>query len=420
MKIITEKFKTGFFMLLLLFALMPAIKSYAATDAAYDATVSLPLNGTAIEQEFIRNGYWTFTAPDDGTVTVTLKAHQGSMRGSLCRKAGAPTYSLFLEDFPDIEEGTDSECVTQTTDVLKGKEYRIELIHYGDTIARASVSAVFTEAQKVTGIQLDKEQLILTLDDTEMLNAFVYPDNAANKSLEWTSSNPQVVHTSENGSIWARNIGQATVTVKSKDGGNAFASCVVIVVPNKMDAVKQNKEKTTRSKVSIYWKPVSRANGYHVYKYNNAKKKYVLYKDTKDSKVTITGMSAEKSCKVKVAAYVEVGDKQYEAPLSNAVTAWSAPKKVSATKIKSIQRFKSDATFNYIKVSWKKVKMATGYKVYCKYDGSYRLLGTTKKTSTQLFTGRGFKYKIKVVAYRSKHGMTTNAKASNIKTYNSR
>lgn len=403
------------FILLMAFMFMPVMK----VSAADTVTVELPLNGSEVEQEFGHSGNWTFTAPDDGTITVTLKSYQGSMDGSIAKKAGASTYSLWLGSFGTIEAGTSCASVTASVHVNKGGEYCIKLYHYGDTTAKAAVSAAFVADQKVTAIQLDKSQLVVALDDNADLTATVYPADAVNQTLEWTSSDSQIVSVRKDGSIWARKIGQATITAKSTDGGNVTASCIVTVVPAKIDDVEQDKENTTRSRVSIYWGQVEGADGYRIYKYNSSKKKYVLYKDTKDNDVDILRMSAEKSCKVKVAAYVKFGNEKYEGELSKTVTAWTAPKKVSATKITSIKRYSGNALFNYIKVTWKKVKGATGYKIYAKYSGSYKLLGTTKKTSVNLYTGRGYSYQIKVVAYRNKHGMTTMAKASPVKTYKS-
>lgn len=415
MKVFMEKRKM-MLILLMAFVFLPVMKASAASTV----TVELPLNGQVVEQEFETSGYWIFTAPEDGTITVTLKSYQGSLDGSIARKAGASTYSLWLCSLGTIEAGTARESVTGTIHIIKGKEYCIKLYHYGDTTARASVSATFVADQKVTEIRLNKNQLVMGLDDDAKLVATVYPENAVDKDLEWQSSDSSIVYVRSGGSISAEGIGQATVTVKSKDGGNVTAKCVVTVIPNKLENVEQDIENTTRSRAAIYWPEVKGASGYRVYKYNSSKKKYVLYKDTKDNDIDITRMSAEKSCKVKVAAYVQFGNTKYEGALSDAVTAWTAPKKIAATKITSIRKYSSTPQYNFIKVSWKKVKGATGYKVYGKYSGSYKLIQTTKKTSTQLYAGRGYSYKIKVVAYRKKHGLTTNAKASSAKTYKSR
>ena len=124
MKVFMEKRKM-MLILLMAFVFLPVMKASAASTV----TVELPLNGLVVEQEFESSGYWIFTAPEDGTITVTLKSYQGSLDGSIARKAGASTYSLWLCSLGTIEAGTARESVTGTIHIIKGKEYCIKLYH---------------------------------------------------------------------------------------------------------------------------------------------------------------------------------------------------------------------------------------------------------------------------------------------------
>ena len=60
-------------------------------------------------------------------------------------------------------------------------------------------------------------------------DAKVLPENAANKTLSWTSDNPSVAVVDNNGLVTAVSAGKATITVSSMDGSNVSASCVITV-----------------------------------------------------------------------------------------------------------------------------------------------------------------------------------------------
>jgi formylglycine-generating enzyme required for sulfatase activity len=80
---------------------------------------------------------------------------------------------------------------------------------------------------KVTGVTLSPDTLALAPNETATLTATVLPDNASNKKVSWSSSNPTVVIV-ENGVVTAKSAGSAEIIVTTKDG-NFTATCPVIV-----------------------------------------------------------------------------------------------------------------------------------------------------------------------------------------------
>ena len=80
----------------------------------------------------------------------------------------------------------------------------------------------------VTGVQLNKRTLTLAPTATETLVATISPDNAANKSLRWSSSDSDVATVDANGKVTAVAEGQAVITVSTVDGGFT-AQCTVTV-----------------------------------------------------------------------------------------------------------------------------------------------------------------------------------------------
>lgn len=79
----------------------------------------------------------------------------------------------------------------------------------------------------VTGVTLNKNSTTITAGGSETLTATVSPNNATNKSVNWSSSNTSVA-TVSNGSITAVAQGNATITVTTADGSYT-ATCTVTV-----------------------------------------------------------------------------------------------------------------------------------------------------------------------------------------------
>ncbi len=80
---------------------------------------------------------------------------------------------------------------------------------------------------KVTGVTLDKSEATLTEGDTLSLSASVAPENASNKNVTWSSSNPAVA-TVTGGTVTAVSEGTAVITATTVDGGYT-SSCTVTV-----------------------------------------------------------------------------------------------------------------------------------------------------------------------------------------------
>ncbi|MCL2042402.1 MAG: Ig domain-containing protein [Bacteroidales bacterium] len=75
----------------------------------------------------------------------------------------------------------------------------------------------------VTGVTLNKDTLVLDIEETETLIATVLPENATIQEVYWTISNPAVA-TIFNGLVTPHSLGKATITVTTLDG-NKTAKC---------------------------------------------------------------------------------------------------------------------------------------------------------------------------------------------------
>ena len=80
----------------------------------------------------------------------------------------------------------------------------------------------------VTAVEVDPQQMVLSINETREIQAIVYPENATDKSVTWTSSDTNVATVDANGTINAVGVGNATIIVITNDGAKT-ATCVVTV-----------------------------------------------------------------------------------------------------------------------------------------------------------------------------------------------
>lgn len=94
--------------------------------------------------------------------------------------------------------------------------------------ASGGVLQVTVSGIPVTGVRLDRTSLIFTATGQSVtLTAIIEPENATNRNVTWSTSNPNVAVV-ENGVVTAVGEGTAVITVTTEDGGKT-ATCLVTV-----------------------------------------------------------------------------------------------------------------------------------------------------------------------------------------------
>ena len=88
----------------------------------------------------------------------------------------------------------------------------------------------------VTGISLNTNSINIYRYDVQTLKATVYPSDATNKAVSWSSDKPSIVSVDTNGKITGESGGSATITVKTADG-DFSAQCYVTVTDDGHQAV---------------------------------------------------------------------------------------------------------------------------------------------------------------------------------------
>lgn len=289
----------------------------------------------------------------------------------------------------------------------KNHKYYIKI--WGGGSSTGSYTLIVSN-QSVSGIKLNQSEVVMNEDKSYKLTPTISPSGAYDKSVSWSSSDTSVAYINTEGEITAINAGSAIITCTSKEKLNMKATCLVIVIPSKMYEPYIYSENNTESKIVLQWSNYSKSSGFTIYSYDTKKKQWKIAKDniSKDvSKTSITSavqggkkkkLSAATTYKFKIASYTLVNGKKYYGAASEELITSTAPGKV---KIKSV-----NANNGKVKVRWKKVTGATGYRIYAKSSGSnyYFYVGSIKGQKKESYTyntySRG-KYTYKVVAYRN-------------------
>ncbi len=315
-----------------------------------------------------------------------------------------------------------NETYTAILDLEKDHKY---YIYIGDNYYYLGNYIFSINNQSVEKITIDKPVLKIGDDTTTKLSATVYPTNAYNTGVTWASNNIDIAYVDSNGNVTARSPGSTIITCTANDGSGAISKCTVIVLPSKITTIYRDTSKASSSSINISWNQLNSVSGYTIYCYDTKTKKYSAVKTVNSSaneatinKIKIGGslksLTAGKTYKLKVAAYITVDGTKYYGPLSNSGTYATSPSKPKLTTIKYSQ--------GKVSLNWNKVSGATGYKIYVKtpYSNDYYYATTITSGSKTKYTYTPYynsgTYSFKVTAYRTVDNSTYESSASSAKS----
>ena len=126
-------------------------------------------------------------------------------------------------------ECTDAACPNQS-ESIKDKAAHV-YTDDADTTCNICgyVRTVTPEIVPVSQITLNKAETSISVGNNETLTATVAPRNAANKALNWASSDTSVATVAADGTVTAVKAGTATITATATDGSGKSAVCTVTV-----------------------------------------------------------------------------------------------------------------------------------------------------------------------------------------------
>lgn len=153
-----------------------------------------------------------------------------------------------------VEWSSDKEDVATvtTSGVVTAKGNGTATITVKTKDQEKTATCAITVAQWVTSVTLNNPSLTLNEGQEQTLIPTVNPSNAANKSLNWTSSDTSVATVNAEGKVTAISKGTATIKAEAKDGSGVNATCSV-VVSSKCPAGAVDMGTTTADGYKLYW-----------------------------------------------------------------------------------------------------------------------------------------------------------------------
>lgn len=394
---------------------------------SYDAVGVLPKNqavtvtevsNTDIEYgvRWLSNPYWYKVSfvKDGKKYTGYVSAAYVNLKSEYTiAKTGRLKLPTTLKTSEQVYYLSDNPAIATVDDAgnIKGIGAGTVTIHGFTAAGKSSVSTINVLAKSIhaTGIKLNKTTLKLKNGTKEKLKAKVTPNNTTDGNVTWKSSNKKIAKVTSRGNVYAKSVGECTVTATTANGKKV--TCKVKVVPGTATIKATN---NGYNSIKLTWNKLGDVTGYWIYrktpgsKYKTIAKvsgTTVSYKD----KNLVTG----KKYYYKIKGYKKVGKTTYKGSKSKASKAYPKPAKVKITSIKS--------TAKGAKLYWKKVAGASGYVIYRSESktGKYTKIKEIKKqkkifyNNTGLLKGKTYYYK--VMAYRNMSGIYVYGKYSTVK-----
>ena len=198
-----------------------SVITVTTNDGGETATCSVTVN-VPVSSVTLSNTSLTMSEGDTRTLTATVSPSNATDKSV-----------TWASDNVSVATVTSSGVV-----VAKSVGTAIITVTTNDGAKKASCAV--TVKPRVTGVTLDNSSISLAVGTTQTLTATVQPSDAVDKSVTWSSSNTSVATVSSYGTVTAKAVGTAVITVRTNDGGKT-ATCSVKVTPVSVTGVSLNK-----------------------------------------------------------------------------------------------------------------------------------------------------------------------------------
>lgn len=194
------------------------------------------------------------TAVGNGTAKITVTTNDGGYKATCTVKVITSVQKIFLSEtettmqkgskktltateFPcqaipqDIEWSSSDEsiCSVDSSGTISALKVGTATITARTKESGLTDSCTVTVDTPVTDITLDKNQLNMTMDSTENLQATVSPSDS-DQQVSWSSTNKLVCTVDQNGKVTATGVGSAEIIATAFRNGRFSATCNVTVI----------------------------------------------------------------------------------------------------------------------------------------------------------------------------------------------
>lgn len=264
------------------------------------------------------------------------------------------------------------------------------------TITATAADGGFTDACSVTvarfarKVSLNRHATGFMAGDTQKLSAAVYPSDATDKTVAWSSSDDSIVSVDASGTITGVTAGTATVTATTEDG-SFRDSCTVAVVSSLAAPSQKAPVSISCSSVRVSWSEVYGANSYEVYRSASASGNYVKAGSTALLSYTDGGLTPGTAYFYKVRAIRAANP----AATADSVALSCKPLPGAPPSFEA-----ASASYRSIRLTWRAVPGITKYEISraATKTGNYKPLaetGTLSYTDSGVPTGTTYYYKVR-------------------------
>lgn len=195
--------------------------------AVYPGTFTGPLvdedaDGSVMEVDWVR--YYEFLGTTEAELDAEIMKAEGYLRDAV---VGDQTGNYPQQSVDELKvavetarsilgTGAETETLDAALDALKTAE---------GIFLRSVVGGYYVN---VESISFDEKEVSILIEKTKKLNVNIYPEDANNKNVKFTSSSANIAAVSADGVLTALSPGTTVITAKSEDGGFE-AQCTVTV-----------------------------------------------------------------------------------------------------------------------------------------------------------------------------------------------
>lgn len=130
----------------------------------------------------------------------------------------------------DVDANATVEYALDLSEV-NGPSFLLQVYDYAMNTTTYEINTQIGEVTDVIeNITLDRASLVMQKSNTDTLTAIVYPINASNRGVVWTSSDESVATVDKNGVVTAVSVGNAVVTAAATADESITATCNVTVI----------------------------------------------------------------------------------------------------------------------------------------------------------------------------------------------